>query len=276
MRRWKDTENKRSSLFAAALGALLVAGGGSAIGLAASSQEHAPQPTAAQAGSLNPAPARSRPVVAHGASRGSATTRLDTPAPVSTKSTATGPVLPRSLPLSVRIPAIGVDSRLQYVGLNRDGTIQVPPLNGSPSMNEAAWYKYSPTPGQEGPSIIEGHIDSAVAGPSVFFRLGALRPGDHVDVTLEDGTVAVFRVDGVRRYTKAAFPTATVYGNIDYAGLRLITCGGPFDSATHHYLDNTVVFASLSSPGPPPDATPPASTPAGRRAQSHPRSPQPG
>jgi sortase (surface protein transpeptidase) len=161
-----------------------------------------------------------------------------------------GPTLARSLPVSISIPAIGVSSRLLYVGLNPDGTIQVPPLNNPPLTNEAAWYKYSPTPGQPGPSIIEGHVDSLTAGPSVFFRLGALKPGDLVSITLADRQVAVFTITGVRLYPKDRFPTGTVYGNTDYAALRLITCGGSFDAQSRHYTANIVAFASFVSSHP--------------------------
>jgi sortase (surface protein transpeptidase) len=136
------------------------------------------------------------------------------------------------------------------VGLNADGTIQVPPLNDLPLTNEAAWYKYSPTPGQPGPSIIEGHVDSARYGPSVFFRLGALKPGDLVDVALADHQVAVFKVTAVRLYAKSRFPTAAVYGFTDYASLRLITCGGSFDASSGSYTSNVVAFASLVSAHP--------------------------
>jgi sortase (surface protein transpeptidase) len=122
--------------------------------------------------------------------------------------------------------------------------IQVPPI--STSADKAAWYKYSATPGQIGASVIEGHLDS-YHGPAVFFRLGALRPGDKVDVRLADGITAVFRVTGVRRYVKSDFPAKAVYGPTHYAALRLITCGGAFDFTTGHYLSSTVVFASLTS-----------------------------
>jgi hypothetical protein len=132
---------------------------------------------------------------------------------------------------------------VQYVGLTAQHTLQVPAPG--PHYNEAAWYKYSSTPGSLGPAVIVGHVDSAAQGPSVFFNLGDLRPGDKVLVTRADGLVAVFRADGVRRYPKAHFPTMRVYGNTDYAALRLVTCGGAFDYATDHYLDNIVVFASL-------------------------------
>ena len=157
-----------------------------------------------------------------------------------------GPALTRSTPISIWIPAIGVNSSLLYVGLNPDGTIQVPPLNDLPLTNEAAWYKYSPTPGQPGPSIIEGHVDSLSAGPSVFFRLGDLKPGDLVDITLADRQVAVFRITGVRLYPKNQFPTSTVYGSTDYAALRLITCDGDFD-AQGHPVNNLIVYATLEA-----------------------------
>ena len=109
---------------------------------------------------------------------------------------------------------------------------------------DAAWYKYSATPGQIGASVIEGHLDSE-QGPAVFFRLGALHPGDTVDVTLANGVTAVFRVTGVRQYLKSRFPAKTVYHTARFAGLRLITCGGAFDYATSQYLSSIVVFAFL-------------------------------
>ena len=107
---------------------------------------------------------------------------------------AKGPSLGRSVPVSVSIPQIGVRSKLLSLGLNPDGTIQVPSL--ATSADEAAWYKYSVTPGQVGAAVIEGHVDS-YQGPAVFFRLGALRPGNLIDVTLADGIRG--RLPGHRR-----------------------------------------------------------------------------
>jgi Sortase domain len=195
-------------------GIALIVGGIAAIGIALLAQQHAPAPAPSAAGSVGPV------------------------------KEVKGPVLHESPPVSVSIPAIGVQSKLLHLGRNPDGTIQVPSL--TTSAGEAAWYKYSVTPGQAGTSVIEGHVDS-FQGPAVFFRLGALRPGNEIDVTLADGVTAVFRVTGVREYAKAKYPAATIYGAADYAALRVITCGGDFDSATGHYLSSVVVFASLAS-----------------------------
>lgn len=159
------------------------------------------------------------------------------PTPVS------GPILHASVPIRLAIPTLGVSSPLVRLGLNPDGTVQVPDLNDPDS--KAGWYENSPTPGSLGPSIILGHVDSAAYGPGVFYRLGDLRPGDEVDVTRADGTVAVFRVHAVRSYSKDQFPTLRVYGNIDNAGLRLITCGGQFDYDKRSYESNIVAFAGL-------------------------------
>jgi len=152
--------------------------------------------------------------------------------------------LRRSLPVSVDIPAIGVHSKLLHLGVNPDGTIRVPSLDTR--ADEAAWYKYSATPGQLGVSVIEGHVDS-YQGAAVFFRLGALLPGDSIDVRLANGITAVFRVTGVRRYAKTRYPAETIYGATGFPALRLITCGGTFDYTTRSYLSSTVVFASLTS-----------------------------
>ncbi len=199
---------------AGVLGALLLAAGAIAVAIAVASQVHAPQPSLAAAGAIGPLGG------------------------------AQGPWLRRSLPVSVDIPAIGVRSRLLHLGVNPDGTIRVPSLRTQ--AHRAAWYRYSATPGQIGTSVIEGHVDSH-HGPAVFFRLGALRPGDRIDVTLADGITAIFRVTGVRDYAKSRFPAKTIYGTVRYAALHLITCGGAFDYATGHYLSSTVVFASLAS-----------------------------
>ena len=232
-----------------AAGGVLVAGGVTSLAVAAGAQVHAPQPGAAQAGTLGPAagPSGLLPPLRTARRPEATRARVDRRA---APAVSRGPIVARSVPVSIDIATIGVDSRLQELGLDPNGTVQVPPLDASPLTNEAGWYRYSPTPGSLGPALILGHVDSAAQGPSVFFRLGDLRPGEHVDVTLRDGTVTVFRVDGVREYAKARFPTRAVYGNLDYAGLRLVTCGGSFDYSTHHYLSNIVVYASLVSSHP--------------------------
>ena len=149
--------------------------------------------------------------------------------------------LERSMPTRLHIPAIGVDSELVGLGLQDDGRMEVPP-----GAFPAGWYTGAPTPGELGPAILAGHVDySGSAG--VFFRLRELAPGDPVEVVRADGSTVVFRVTHVEQHAKDAFPTAAVYGDIDHAGLRLITCGGAFDRAAHSYEDNIVVFAELDT-----------------------------
>ena len=203
---------------------ILSLGGAIMVAVVLMNQHHAPEPPL----SAPPAPsAIAKP----------------TPAPATVKTV--GPVMAASTPLSVTIPAIKVHSTLLQLGRTPTGALAVP-LPGS-TYNSAGWYKYSPTPGALGPAVIVGHVDSAADGPSVFYRLGGLHPGDTVRISRADGSVAVFTVTDVLRYDKSAFPTELVYGNTDRAALRLITCGGPFDSATGHYVDNIVVLASLTS-----------------------------
>lgn len=150
--------------------------------------------------------------------------------------------LPRSEPVSLSAPTIGVRTSLMKLDLNTDRTVQVPPLTKDAP---AGWYRRSPTPGQLGPAIILGHVDTAKYGAAVFYKLGQLAVGDTVSITRADRRTVRFRVDEVARYPKAQFPSAKVYGNIDRPGLRLITCGGQFDFAGNTYKDNTVVFASM-------------------------------
>ncbi len=127
------------------------------------------------------------------------------------------------------------------LGLQPDRSLEVPPLSRAET---AGWYRFSPSPGQVGPAVIVGHVDSRT-GPAVFYRLSSLRPGDLVQVRRADGVVAEFAVDHIESFAKSAFPTQAVYGQIEQAGLRLITCSGEYRAAEGGYQENTVVFASL-------------------------------
>jgi hypothetical protein len=150
-----------------------------------------------------------------------------------------GPVPVGPMPVGLAIPAIGVDERtLVTLGRNPDGSLQVPS-----DYARAGWFTGGPVPGRPGPSVIAGHVDSR-AGPAVFFRLRELRAGDVVAVRMSDGGQLLFRVDGVRQYPKANFPTGAVYGPVPGSALRLITCGGSFDRIVRSYRDNVVVYAS--------------------------------
>jgi sortase (surface protein transpeptidase) len=192
-------------------------------------------------------------VVIVGGTAGLLLTRHSTPAlrPVAAGVAAlpapTGPIVappqsaapaPVASPVSLTIPLIGVKTSLITLGLAKGGAMQVPS-----STTVAGWYTGSPRPGSIGSAIIVGHIDS-VTGPGVFYRLSELRSGDDVFVKRSDGTTAEFRVTSIQTYLKDQFPTGRVYGPTPDAELRLITCGGAFDSATRHYLSNIVVYAT--------------------------------
>jgi sortase (surface protein transpeptidase) len=150
--------------------------------------------------------------------------------------------LAASVPLRVEIPALRVSAPLVELGRNANGTLQVPPLD---NHDLAGWFDRSVTPGQKGTSIILGHVDS-FTGPSVFFSIKMLRPGDIIDVVRADGDTAVFSVDGVQEVAKATFPASIIDEKTRYPELRLITCGGPFNTATRQYLDNIVVYSHLT------------------------------
>lgn len=142
-------------------------------------------------------------------------------------------------PVRVVIPSIGVDARVVRLGLNPDGTLQVPA-----NFDEAGWWSGGTVPGEPGPAVIVGHIDSK-AGPAVFYRLRELRPGDVATVQGAGGSVAKFVVRHAEQVAKREFPTKRVYGGLPNAALRLITCGGAFDETSGHYVDNLVVYAHL-------------------------------
>ena len=159
--------------------------------------------------------------------------------------TATPLATTRSTPIELTIPAISLAVSLSTLGLNADGTVQVPT-----DIQQPGWYRLGPSPGQIGSAVILGHVDS-YQGPAVFFNLRSLVSGDVVDVSLADGVTAQFRVTSVATYLKTSFPDQQVYDSAGASALQLVTCGGAFDTATGHYLSNTVVYTSLVALIPP-------------------------
>lgn len=156
------------------------------------------------------------------------------------------PAADRSVPVELRIPAIGVATSLTDLGLNPDNTVEVPS-----DFQQAGWFGLGPTPGEEGSSVVLGHVDS-YRGPAVFFRLRSLKAGDDVEVTRADGSVARFAVTSVATYPKDRFPAEQVYAPHGGSDLHLVTCGGEFDRQARSYRSNIVAYTSLVSVTPPP------------------------
>lgn len=145
---------------------------------------------------------------------------------------------PPDRPTKVRIASIGVDATIIDLGLNPDRTLEVPE-----DIRLTGWWTGRSVPGEDGPSIVVGHIDSAAQGAGVFFRLRELDVGDVIHVERSDGSIAEFRVTETELVLKDEFPTEKVYGSTEGSQLRLITCGGSFDRSTGSYLGNLIVYA---------------------------------
>lgn len=169
-----------------------------------------------------------------------------TPAPTAPTTTAAPPTSAAALahrsapPARISIPAIGVSAAVVRLGLKPDRTLEVPG-----DFDDTGWYTGGPAPGETGPAVIAGHIDSR-SGPAVFYRLRELRPGDGITVGRADGSSVRFTVDAIAQYPKRAFPTEAVFGPSPDPMLRLITCGGSFDWSRRSYRDNVVVTARLA------------------------------
>jgi hypothetical protein len=158
---------------------------------------------------------------------------------------AAADAMSRSVPTRISIPAIGVTAPIMAVGLAADGTIATPPLANS---NLAGWYEGGPAPGQNGPAVVVGHVDGP-HGESIFYKLGKLKPGDTIQMTLTNRRVAIFSIYSVESYPKGKFPGDRIYGDYTRPGLRLITCGGAFVGGSTGYADNVVVYATLKYRG---------------------------
>lgn len=150
---------------------------------------------------------------------------------------AVGAYLSPSTPISLTIPSLKVSSGIIKLGLDKAGALEVPKTE-----DIAGWYTGSPTPGEIGPTIIVAHVD--MNGKfGVFYNLKKMKAGDLIRVARSDKRIVTYKVSATSTFLKAKFPTEKIYGNIDHAGLRLITCGGKFNRKTGHYESNVVVFA---------------------------------
>ena len=159
-----------------------------------------------------------------------------------TPSPSTSPPPPSTqaaAPIGIRIPAIDVEATMLPLGLESDGSIEVPS-----DFSQTGWWADGPEPGEVGPAVILGHVDSR-QGPAVFYDLRRLQPGDTVQIDRVDGSAVTYAVDRVEKHSKNAFPTDTVYGPTPEPVLRLVTCGGDFDRDARSYKDNVIVFANL-------------------------------
>lgn len=150
-----------------------------------------------------------------------------------------------ALPVSVRVPSVGIDARIEPVGVDHERRLIVPP----PQL--AGWFEGRAVPGEIGPAVLVGHVDS-LEGPAVFHGLDRVRSGDLIHVTDAQGGRTVFAAERVQVIAKSAFPTSDVYDPVARAELRLITCGGPFDPDAGSYRDNVIVYA-VALDRPPPD-----------------------
>lgn len=166
---------------------------------------------------------------------GSVAAASSVPGPPSARSTS----VTSSLPLTLEVPSVGIDTSLIRLRVAGDGSLEVPG-----SFGVAGWWADGAEPGAVGAAVIVGHVDS-FTGPAVFYRLGKVKVGGTVRVTRADHSVVTFAIDGVRQYAKDQFPADEVYGATPSAALRLITCGGHFDRRRGEYDDNVVVFAHL-------------------------------
>ncbi|MEU4362254.1 class F sortase [Promicromonospora sp. NPDC023987] len=238
-----SARRRRHTVVVAACAALIVVGGGAVTWAATQQVESPPAPPAASSTAQAPPASSTAPEndPAEASTSAPSTAGSKPTAGSSTSSPEVEP-LPASPPVAVRLPGIDVESPVHGLGLDEEGKLQVP---SGERYNEVAWYDGSPTPGEVGPAVLEGHVTGTGYAPSVFFELGNTRKGDRIEVDRADGSTATFEVTEVKSSPKDDFPRIDVYGATDGPELRVITCGGTFDKDAGRHLDNVIVFAKL-------------------------------
>jgi len=160
-------------------------------------------------------------------------------APIGQDVAPPGHSAPSNAPTGIELPTLAAHSSLITVGLNQDGTIEVPPLD---KPEQAAYFAYGPAPGQVGPALVVAHVNGG-GRPGFFSRLRALKVGDPVLVDVPNGPPVAFRVTSTRLVAKDAFPWAEATAPTPDPELVLLTCGGKLDTKIHSYESNVEVRA---------------------------------
>jgi LPXTG-site transpeptidase (sortase) family protein len=187
-------------------------------------------PAASPANSETPAPAAAETAPA---------TVPPTPQPTWAVSTPSPTPDPSSAPIAkLQIPAIKVDAPISVKSVDANGVMQDPN-----SWNDVAWYNFTGRPGfgSGNNAVFAGHVDYIRHGPAVFWDLNKLKPGDAVNVTLQDGTQYSYRVTQMAVYGGDDAPVDAIVGQTPTESVTLITCNGVFSAG--HYNNRLVVRA---------------------------------
>lgn len=143
----------------------------------------------------------------------------------------------RGSPVWLWIPSQDIEARIVPVGITGEGQMESPA-----AYDQVGWYRFGAYPGEIGRAVLAGHFDSQT-GAAVFYELGALQPGDEVQVELSGGELAVFRVREVVEYPTSEAPLGEIFGHVDRPELVLITCAGEFQGPELGYSHRAIVYA---------------------------------
>jgi LPXTG-site transpeptidase (sortase) family protein len=141
------------------------------------------------------------------------------------------------LPMRLMIPVIGVDTSIEHVGLTTNGEMSTPK-----DPYSAAWYKFGPSPGENGSAVIDGHYGLVNDKPAAFDNLYKLHTGDKLYVEDEQGTTIAFTVRKLQTYSRGDDSKGVFTSSDGKAHLNLITCAGIWDNASRNYSNRIVVF----------------------------------
>jgi len=161
---------------------------------------------------------------------------------ISTKTVAVVPTVVPGTPVTISIPKINVNTKVESVGMDSQGRMDVPK-----SGEDTAWYSPGYKPGMNGSAVIDGHLDLVTGAPAVFWNLKNLTSGDTISVTEDNGKIYTFAVDHLTKYPYNEFPIKEVFSASDVPMLNLITCNGVWDKASKNYSDRLVVYSKLIS-----------------------------
>jgi LPXTG-site transpeptidase (sortase) family protein len=168
-----------------------------------------------------------------------------TPAPTATATpvptrapTATPKPAPTAAPkgypngIGMRIPALGIDSRIVDVGVV-DGEFEVPRFY-------VGWYRHTAKPGEPGNGIYTGHVESLDKG-QVFANLPYAKPGQDILLYTPEG-IWRYRISELK---KVPNDDVSVMEPTDDNRITLITCIGTYDWSQRQYTHRLVVSAML-------------------------------
>ena len=141
-------------------------------------------------------------------------------------------------PNEVSIPSLNIEAPLVPEAI-ADHSLDIP----GDVHEVGVWTGGATVDATSGTVLLAGHVNYADQGAGALYPLAGIQRHALIYLSDASGHVTTWTTTALQAYPKADLPQ-NIFAPTGPRSLVLVTCGGPFDTRTGHYLDNVVVTAA--------------------------------